>query len=140
MGVQVATKRARLEWTGEGLEFQGGVPGGPPVVIDSDGRTGPSPMDAVLLGLAGCMGVDVVMILEKGRVPLDSVSVEVEGDRAEEPPRRYTAVRLTYRISGPKPEHHGKVDRAVELSRDRYCSVLHSLRTDLDMDVRVEIA
>ncbi|HSG46939.1 MAG TPA: OsmC family protein [Longimicrobiales bacterium] len=136
----MATKRAVLDWTGEGLEFRGGVPGGPPVVIDSDGRTGPSPMDAVLLGLAGCMGVDLVMILEKGRVPLGSVTVDVEGDRAEDAPRRYTAVRMTYRISGPEPEHHGKVHRAVELSRDRYCSVLHSLRPDLDLDIQVEIA
>lgn len=136
----MSTKHVRLAWTGEGLTFSGGAQGGPEVVIDSDGQAGPSPTDALLLGVAGCMGVDVVMILEKGRVPLESLSVEVEGDRAAEPPRRYTAIRMTYRIAGPGPEHRAKVDRAVELSRDRYCSVLHSLRTDLDVDIRVEIA
>jgi len=129
-----------LDWTGEGLRFAGGTPAGPQLVIDSDGKAGPSPTDALLMGVAGCMGVDVVMILEKGRVPLTSLSVEVEGDRAEDPPRRFTAIRMTYRIAGPKEEHRRKVERAVELSRDRYCSVLHSLRTDLDVDIRVEIA
>lgn len=136
----MSIKHVRLDWSGQGLTFRGSAKGGPEVVIDSDGQAGPSPMDALLLGVAGCMGVDVVMILEKGRVPLESLSVEVEGDRAEEPPKRYTAIRMTYRMAGPGPEHRAKVDRAVELSRDRYCSVLHSLRTDLDVDIRVEIA
>lgn len=136
----MATKSVTLEWEGQGLSFRGGTPQGPAVIVDSDGVRGPSPMDAVLLGVAGCMAVDVVMILEKGRVPLTSLSIEVEGDRAEEPPRRYTAIRMTYHIAGPEPEQHGKVQRAVDLSRDRYCSVLHSLRQDLDLDIRIVIA
>jgi len=136
----LATKHVRLDWTGEGLAFRGGTPHGPELVIDTDGLAGPSPMDAVLLGLAGCMGIDVVMILEKGRVPLESLSVDVEAERAEEAPRRYTAARMIYRLKGPAPEDEKKVHRAVELSRERYCSVLHSLRPDLDLDIRVEIA
>ena len=129
-----------MEWVGEGLAFRGAAPGGPEVVLDSDGEAGPSPTQALLLSLAGCMGIDVVMILEKGRVPLDALSVEVEGDRAEEPPRRFTAVRLVYHVEGPGEEHRGKVQRAVDLSRDRYCSVLHSLRDDIDLDIRVELS
>lgn len=136
----MADKTVRLEWTGEGLSFTGGVPGGPTVAVDSDGVTGPSPMESLLLSVAGCMGIDVVMILEKGRVPLDSLSVEVDGDRAPEAPRRYTAIRMTYHISGPAVEHRDKVQRAVDLSRDRYCSVLHSLADDIDLDIRVELA
>lgn len=136
----MADSRVHVEWTGSGLAFTGSAEGGPTIHLDSDGALGPSPMQAVLLGLAGCMGVDVVMILEKGRVPITSLSVEVEGDRNDETPRYFKAVRMTYRIAGPGAEHERRVQRAVDLSRDRYCSVLHSLRPDLDLDIQVEIA
>lgn len=136
----MATPKLRLDWTGEALRFRGGTVDGPQISVDSAGEDGPSPTQALLLAVAGCMGVDVVMILEKGRVPLESLSVEVEGDRAEDPPRRFTALRMTYRIAGPRPGDRNKVQRAVDLSRDRYCSVLHTLRNDLELDIRVEIA
>jgi putative redox protein len=84
------------------------------------------------------MGVDVRTILEKSRVPLESLEVEVEGDRAESAPRKFEAIRLTYRLRGPAEEDRPKVERAVRLSREKYCSVLHSLRPDIDVDVRVE--
>jgi putative redox protein len=136
----VATRSVRLEWTGEGLAFRGAAPDGPEITLDSDGTAGPSPTQALLMSLAGCMGIDVVMILQKGRVPLDAISVAVEGDRAEEVPRRFTAMRLVYHIQGPGEEHRKKVERAVDLSRERYCSVLHTLRTDIDLDIQVELA
>ena len=135
----VATSSVRLDWKGSGLAFEGSAPGGPEVVLDSDGAAGPSPTQALLLSLAGCMGVDVVMILQKGRVPLESLSVEVEGDRSEEVPRRFVSIRLVYTIVGPGQENAQKVQRAVDLSRDRYCSVLHSLRSDIDLDIQVEL-
>ncbi|NNM33994.1 MAG: OsmC family protein [Gemmatimonadetes bacterium] len=131
-------KEARITWTGSGMVFDGGPAGGPQVVVDGDAATGPSPMDLVLLGLAACMAIDVRMILEKSRVPLDGLDVYAEGTRAEEPPRRYTAVRLTYRVSGVDPSHRAKLDRAIELSRERYCSVLHSLREDLPLEIVLE--
>ena len=108
------------------------------MVVDGDAATGPSPMDLVLMGLAACMAIDVRVILEKSRVPLDGLEVYAEGTRAEEAPRRYTAVRLTYRISGVDPSHREKVDRAIQLSRERYCSVLHSLREDLPVEILLE--
>lgn len=84
------------------------------------------------------MGIDIRMILEKGRVPLEELVVEVEGDRAPDPPRRFTALRLTVRVRGPGEEHDARIARAVDLSRDKYCSVFHSLRTDLDVEIAVE--
>lgn len=135
----MASKSVSVTWSGQALRFRGGVPGGPDIRVDSEGREGPSPMDLILIGVAGCMGVDVVMILEKGRVPLSALSVEVEGDRADDPPRRYTALRMRYRISGPGEEHRAKVERAVELSRDTYCSVLHSLREDLPVQIEIQL-
>lgn len=84
------------------------------------------------------MGVDVRVILEKSRVPVESLLVDVEGDRMEDAPRRFRSVRLTYRLKGPAREDQPKLERAVELSRERYCSVLHTLRPDLIFDVRIE--
>lgn len=135
----MADKSVELRWTGSGLAFQGGAPGGPAVELDGDGESGPSPMDAVLLAVGGCMAIDVVMILQKGRVPLDELSIEVEGDRREGTPRHFTSVRMRYRISGPAEEHRGRVERAVQLSRDRYCSVLHTLRDDLDVEIEIDL-
>lgn len=136
----MSSSEVHLRWRGEGLVFSGGAPGGPEIILDSDGKAGPSPTQTLLLSLAGCMGVDVRLILEKSRVPLEALDVRIEGDRVEEAPRRFRAIRLTYRLKGPGEEDRSKVDRAVELSRDKYCSVLHTLRPDLDLDIRVELA
>ncbi len=96
-------------------------------------------MDALLLAVSGCMAIDVRMILEKSRVPLESLSVEASGERAEEPPRRFRTLVLTYRLRGPAAEDLPKVQRAVQLSRDKYCSVLHTLRPDLDVTVEIAL-
>jgi putative redox protein len=95
-------------------------------------------MEMLLMSLAGCMGVDVVDILTKMRVPLGGLAVRVEADRRKEPPRRLLAVRLTYRVEGVPASDRGKLQRAIDLSRERYCSVLHSLQPDLDLDIRIE--
>lgn len=131
-------KQVKLEWTGEGLVFRGGAPDGPQVTLDGDGTDGPSPMDALLLSLAGCMAIDVRMILEKSRVDIQGLEVEAEGDRAPEPPRLYTALRLHFRVVGADAEDEPKIERAIQLSRDTYCSVFHSLQPDLEMDTGFE--
>ncbi len=132
----MSAAEVHLRWK-EGLTFVGGANGGPEITTASGGGEGPSPTQLLLLSLAGCMGVDVCDILGKSRVPLEELEVVVEGDRAAEPPRRFLAIRLTYRIRGPSDADHGKVERAVQLSRDKYCSVLHTLRPDLDLDIRI---
>lgn len=133
----MASKSATLRWSGRGEVFEGGVPAGATAVIDGAGVEGPSPMDALLLSLAGCMGIDVLMILQKSRVPVETLEIELEGDRPDDPPRRYLAIRMEYRIEGPGEEHDDKIRRAVDLSRDKYCSVFHTLRPDLDVDIRI---
>lgn len=120
-----------MEYVGRGEE-------GEPLVLDGKSRKGPGPMDALLLALAGCMAVDVQVVLEKSRVPLRNLEVVVEGDRASSHPRRYTAIRLTYRLAGPEEEHEARLDRAIDLSRRKLCSVLHSLRPDIDVEIEVE--
>ncbi|MCG6988151.1 MAG: OsmC family protein [Gemmatimonadetes bacterium] len=130
--------RVGLRWTGKDLRFVGGTEGGPEIVLESGGKDAPSPTALLLISLAGCMGVDVVDILGKSRVPVQSLEVSVEGDRAPEFPRRFTAIRLVYRLRGPEPEHQARLERAIDLSRDKYCSVLHTLRPDLPLDIRIE--
>jgi putative redox protein len=134
------SRKVKLAWTGDGLAFRGGAPNGPEVVVDGGSEVGPSPMDFLLLSLAGCMGVDVRVILEKSRVPVEELEVEIEGERAERHPKRYTGIRLIYRIAGPDEEHEGRVQRAVDLSREKFCSVLHSLRPDIDVEIEIQRA
>lgn len=136
----MSSSEVTLRWRGDGLVFVGGADGGPEIVLDSDGKVGPSPTQVLLLSLAGCMGVDVRMILEKSRVPLESLEVVVAGDREETPPRFFRTIRLTYRVKGPSEADQGKLERAVDLSKDKYCSVLHTLRPDLELDISIERA
>lgn len=131
-------RRVRLEWAGEDLVFRGGPDEGPSVTVDGSGKEGAAPMNLLLLSVAGCMGIDIKMILEKSRVPLEGIEIDVVGERAPEPPRRYLRIELVCRVRGPAAEDLGKVVRAVELSRDKYCSVLHSLDPATDIQVRVE--
>lgn len=133
----MSSSEVKLRWSGQNLVFTGGVEGGPQVTLDADGVAGPSPPNLLLLSLAGCMGIDLRTILEKSRVPVEMLEVEISADRVEDHPRRFSAVRLTYLVRGPGEEHQDKVDRAIGLSRDKYCSVLHTLRPDLALDIDV---
>ena len=135
----MADVKVALTWTGDGLQFSGGRPEGPQVLIDSDGRAGPSPVDALVLALAGCMAVDVLDITQKSRVAISGLAVTVEGERREDPPRRITAVRQTFRATGVAAADEVKVRRAIDLSREKYCSVLHSLREDIEMSFDLEL-
>lgn len=137
-GEEMESKEVRLSWTGSGMVFDGGPTGGPQLMVDGDAATGPSPMDLVLMAVAGCMAIDVRAILEKGRVALDALDVEARGERADEPPRCYTALRLVVRVAGVAPADRPKVERAIELSRQKYCSVLFSLRQDVPLEIVLE--
>jgi putative redox protein len=106
--------------------------------VDSAGETGQSPMQLLLMAVAGCMAIDVVLILQKSRVPLSGLEVNAVGVRADETPKRYVSVRLEYLVTGPGDDDMAKVDRSIELSRDKYCSVLHTLDPELDFDVSVQ--
>ena len=128
-----------LTWTGEALRFRGGKVGGPEVVIDSDGVAGPSPTVSLALALAGCMAVDVLDIAQKMRVGVTGLRVVVESDRRAEPPRRFTAMRQKFVVAGAPADAEPKLRRAIDLSREKYCSVLHSLREDIEMSFELEL-
>lgn len=113
------------------------VAGSHTVRLDSDNHEGVSPMYALAFALCGCMAVDVVLILQKGRHGLSGLDIAFHGTRAEGPPAYFTDVTLHYRLVGSVPPE--AVQRAIELSRDKYCSVLHTLRPDLRLTITHEI-
>jgi putative redox protein len=127
--VTAETKRVSLTWQ-DRLVFRGGEPGGPQIAIDGDNATAPGPMLTLLLAAAACTGSDVVSILEKMRVTLRELRIEASGVRREEDPRRYTALHLEYHLRGEALDE-AKARRAIGLSIDKYCSVIHSLAPDI---------
>jgi len=107
------------------------------MTLDSAGEQAPSPMQALAFALAGCMGMDVVHILSKGRHDLRGLSISLTGQRAQDNPHRFLAFELVFRVTGPiAPE---LVQRAIDLSHEKYCSVWHSLRQDLALTTRFEV-
>lgn len=122
-------KRATLTWR-TGLVFAGGEPDGPETVVDGDNVAAPGPMLTLLLAAGACTGSDVVLILQKMRVPLRALRIELSGERRAEDPRRYVALHFHYHLSGDGLDE-ARAGRAVGLSIDKYCSVLHSLAPDL---------
>ena len=123
------TKRVTLTWQ-RGLVFAGGEPGGPETTVDGDNAAAPGPMLTLLLAAGACSGSDVVLILEKMRVPARSLRIELAGVRREQDPRRYTAMHFHYYIAGDGVDE-ARARRAIELSIVKYCSVIHSLAPDI---------
>jgi putative redox protein len=117
---------AELVWSGD-LRFDASS-GTNSAIVDGDGRSGPSPTQCAAIGLAGCMAADVVDILRKGRHPLTALRVTFTGTRAEQPPRRFLQIELRFDVRGAVPPD--AVERAIALSREKYCSVWHSFRQD----------
>ena len=122
-------KRIRLDWQ-QDLHFKGGEPGKPAIQIDGDNAIGPGPMLTLLLAAASCTGSDVVIILKKMRIELERFSLEVAGTRREEEPRRYIAMHFIYRLAGAGLDE-ARARRAIDLSLEKYCSVMHSLAPDI---------
>jgi putative redox protein len=115
----------------DGLVFEG-LPddGRPPFLVDGDTSAAVSPVELLLVAAATCTAADVVSILKKMRVDLARVEVEVHGTRRDEEPRRFTAIRFAWTIAGAGADET-KVRRAIDLSIEKYCSVLASLAPDI---------
>ena len=124
-----------VEWQGD-MRF-GGTVGATSMTLDGSAQAGPTPVQAVLFGLAGCMAIDVVNIVRKGRHALESLRAHLHCERAPTPPIRVTRVELRFTLTGDVPE--AAVERAIDLSRQTYCSVWHSLRQDIEFTTSFEI-
>lgn len=122
---------AELVWTSE-LRFDGRSRQAS-MTLDSDGDAGPSPMQALIMALGGCMGMDIVHFLKKSRVPADAVRLSLNGHRAQGYPARFTAIDLHVDVDGVATDE--QMARAIELSRTTYCSVWNSMGQDITLNV-----
>jgi putative redox protein len=134
--------KMKLKWDGDS-RFTSESETGASVTVDTGvayGATGEysTPMELLLVALAGCAGIDLVMILQKMRVNLSKVAIEVEARRREEGPRYFEEIRIVYRISGEGLTEQ-KAGRAASLATDKYCSVGIMLREKAEITHRVEI-
>jgi putative redox protein len=117
--------KARIKWV-QDVMFLGESGSGHAVVMDgapeAGGRNlGVRPMEMLLLGLGGCSAFDVVMILKRGRQAIDDCVVELQAERAEADPKVFTKINMHYVVTGRELERN-KVERAVQLSAEKYCS------------------
>jgi putative redox protein len=134
---------ATLTWRGTGLQFAGTTDAaGPDIEVSLDGETqaGASPMELLLLSLAGCMAIDIRVILERSRVNLEDLSVRVEGFRRQEHPMAYESIRMHLLLRGPSKADRARVERAIRLSEETYCSVHHSLNPSIEIQTTYELA
>jgi putative redox protein len=107
------------------------------VTLDSAGIAGPSPVQSLGFALAGCMTIDLVHILTRGRHAVRDLRSRLTAERAQDDPHRFVSVALHVTIEGDVPAE--AVDRAVALSREKYCSVWHSMRQDIPFTVTHDI-
>ncbi len=116
------------QWLGGGA-FLGKNAKGATVQVGTFGeKPGVSPMEFILVGLAGCTGVDIVDILQKKRQPLKALKVIVRGNRREEYPKIFSEIEVTYLVWGDGIDPKA-VERAIELSEKKYCSVSAMLQS-----------
>ncbi|MFN2241388.1 MAG: OsmC family protein [Anaerolineae bacterium] len=112
---------ANVTWV-EDKRFVGRASSGHAIVVDgSEEKQGPSPMELLLIGMAGCTGYDVINILEKKRQVVTGFKVSARAERAEEPPRVYTVIEVEYVLRG-RGINPKAVEDAIRLSKEKYCS------------------
>ncbi len=134
--------QARIKWN-EGMSFVAESGSGHAMVIDGapehGGRNlGPRPMETVLMGTGACTAFDVVMILKKARQPVTDCVVEIEAERAETEPRVFTKIHLHYRFKGDGLDPD-RVRKAVELSKEKYCSATIMLAKTAEVTYAITI-
>jgi putative redox protein len=134
--------KVRAKWV-EGVSFVGESETGHAVVIDGapeyGGRNlGMRPMEMVLIGAAACTAFDVVLILRKARQPIADCSVDAEAERADADPKVFTRIHLKYAIAG-RGLDPGVVERAVKLSKDKYCSATLMLAKTAEITFEIAI-
>ncbi len=112
---------AKVTWV-EDRRFMGSASSGHAVVVDaSTQKQGSSPMELVLIGMAGCTAYDVMNILEKKRQVVTGLEVTARAERADEPPRVYTRIDVEYIVRGRGVKQKA-VEDAIRLSKQKYCS------------------
>lgn len=131
-----------IKWQGK-KAFEATSSTGHKVMMDASKEVGGEdrgsrPMELLLMGLGGCSGIDVVMMLEKGGQTVTDCQIEVDAERADGIPAVYTKIHVHYKVFG-LALNEKKVQRAVELSAEKYCSVSKMLEKTAEMTHSFEI-
>lgn len=124
-----------LDWKGH-MQFANSS-GSPAMELHSSTPGIASPPQALAYAVMGCMAMDVVHVLTKGRQAFTGLTVRFEGERADEPPRRFVSMMLAFDIVGDVEPR--VVERAIALSREKYCSVWHTIRQDVELTTTFQI-
>lgn len=132
----------KVDWKG-GKAFEATSSTGHKVMMDASKEVGGEdrgsrPMELLLMGLGGCSGIDVMMMLEKGKQDVKDCQMEITSERADGVPAVYTKINLHYTVTGTDLNEK-KVARAVELSAEKYCSVSKMLEKTAEMTHSYEI-
>ena len=125
--------KATLTWDKD-LVFVGRTNRGYEVEFDAQQQWGCSPTETLLLSVAGCMAIDMVSFLKKMKVEIKSYKMEIVGERNPTPPQYYTSMEMIISVTGTGLTDK-KLERAISLSHEKYCSVYHTLRKDMKMKV-----
>jgi len=136
------TKKARVKWAGD-MTFIGESPSGHAVVMDAGSSEGGldhgiRPMEMLLLGAGGCASIDVVLMLKKSRQKVSDVWVELDSERATEPPRFFTKIHMHFVVTGQAVDAR-HVERAIQLSMEKYCSASAQLAALANITTDYEI-
>ncbi|ABF45564.1 MULTISPECIES: OsmC family protein [Deinococcus] len=130
-------KTLKVTWLGE-QRYVGVSESGHQILIDNSSvKIGVSPMEALLGALATCTAYDIVEIMKKRRTPLTAYRIEVEGERADTDPKRYTTITVRHIASGEGLTEEA-LSKAAHLSHEKYCSVAASLNSEIRLETRVE--
>lgn len=128
--------KATVSWQ-QALTFSGQTESGYQQTMDGNGEA-ISPMESVLLAVGACSSIDVVDILKKRRLTVHDCECDLTAERAEQPPRVFTAIHAHYKVKGDNLSDKD-VDRAVELSAEKYCSVMLMLKGNVNITTSYEI-
>jgi putative redox protein len=132
---EVRPVNATMEWDGE-QQFTG-FAGKHEVGLDGSAEAAPTPVQMLALSLMGCMSIDLVHILTRGRHKVTSLKTLFHGERSNDDPKRFTRIHLEFELAGEMlPEH---VERAIDLSREKFCSVWASFRPETELIVSFTI-
>jgi putative redox protein len=124
-----------LEWLGDNRVR--GRSGALEIVMDSPPVAGPSPVQTLAFALAGCMAMDVLVVMRRGRFDLRGLTAHLVAERAPSDPKRIVKADLRFTLAGEIPED--RVAHAIQLSREKYCSVWHSMRPDIELTTSFEV-
>ncbi len=128
--------KATVSWQ-QALTFSGQTESGYQQTMDGNGEA-ISPMESVLLAVGACSSIDVVDILKKRRLTIHDCECDLTAERAEQPPRVFTAIHAHYKVKGDNLSEKD-VDRAVALSAEKYCSVMLMLKGNVNITTSYEI-